>query len=208
MANVETLPLRLKQLGLPTMLQQWENLESEAQDKQWRHAQTKSVNQPQVQALMDDTAWVKNANNVIIFGPSGVGKTHLAAAIGYRMIEQGQRCLFAATTSIVQKLQRARQQYKLPEMLAKLGRYPLLILDDIGYIKKDEMETGVLFELIADRYENTSIIITANQPFAEWDSIFPDNMMAVAAVDRLIHHATIINVKEQSFRKKQADQNC
>ncbi len=167
----------------------------------------KSIHRQQVCALADDPAWVKQANNLIIFGPSGVGKSHLAAAIGYRMIEHGIRCLYTSSTVLVQKLQLARQAYKLPELLAKLGRYPILILDDIGYVKKDETETGVLFELIADRYENASIIITANQPFADWDSIFPDNMMAVAAVDRLIHHATIINIKEQSFRKSQATKN-
>jgi len=124
------------------------------------------------------------------------------------MIAQGIRCFFTATTSLVQKLQQAKMQYKLPEALARLSRYPLLILDDIGYVKKDEMETSVLFELIAERYENNSLIITANQPFAQWDSIFPDNMMAVAAVDRLVHHATIINIKEKSFRKEQAENNA
>ena len=126
------------------------------------------------------------------------------SAIGYRMIELGIRCLFTSTTALVQKLQFAKQQYKLPEMLAKLARYPLIILDDIGYVKKEETETSVLFELIADRYESGSLIITANQPFAEWDRIFPDNMMAVAAVDRLIHHATVISIKEESFRRSQA----
>jgi len=166
---------------------------------------TKSINAAQIEALAENTDWVKNAANVVIFGPSGVGKTHIAAAIAYNLINQGIRGLFASTTEIVQKLQIARKEYRLPEILNKLGRYPLLILDDIGYVKKDEMETSVLFELIADRYENASIIITANQPFAEWDSIFPDNMMAVAAIDRLIHHATIINIKEQSYRKTYAE---
>ena len=78
---------------------------------------------------------------------------------------------------------------------------PTLILDDIGYVKKDDAETSVLFELIADRYESSSLIITANQPFGEWDQIFPDNNMAVAAIDRLVHHATIINIQGNSYRK-------
>lgn len=160
-----------------------------------------SINKQHFLALAEDISWVKQAHNLVIFGPSGVGKTHLAAAIGYRMIEQGLRCLFASTTELVQKMQLAKTQYKLPEMLNRLARYPLLILDDIGYVKKNDTETSVLFELIAERYENNSLIITANQPFAEWDSIFPDNMMAVAAIDRLIHHASIINIKEKSFRQ-------
>ncbi len=163
---------------------------------------TQSINYQQIAALAENPDWVRQANNIVIFGPSGVGKSHLAAAIGYRMIEHGFRCCYTSSTSLVQKLQQAKSVFKLPEFLAKLARFPVLILDDIGYVKKDETETSVLFELIADRYENGTLIITANQPFSEWDSIFPDNMMAVAAVDRLVHHATIINVKEESYRKK------
>ena len=82
----------------------------------------------------------------------------------------------------------------------------LLILDDIGYVKKDEAETSVLFELIAQRYENRSIIITSNQSFKEWDQIFPDSIMAVAAIDRLVHHATIINITDKSYRQLQSTQ--
>lgn len=168
----------------------------------------KSINQAQIGALAENTSWVKNAENLVIFGPSGVGKSHLSAAIGHAMIAQDIRVLFTSTTTLVQKLQTARKEYKLPETLNKLSRFPLLILDDIGYVKKDEHETSVLFELIAHRYESESIIITANQPFSEWDSIFPDNMMAVAAIDRLIHHSTIINIKENSYRKNQADKKA
>ena len=160
----------------------------------------------QIEALSENPAWVRQANNLIIFGPSGVGKTHLASAIAHRLIEQGVRSLFTSTTALVQKLQLARQQYQLPQALARLARTPLLILDDIGYAKKNEMETSVLFELITDRYENASLVITANQPFGEWDSIFPDNMMAVAAIDRLVHHATIINITDESYRKGQANE--
>lgn len=166
----------------------------------------KSINPTQIEALANNGDWVKQAANLVIFGPSGVGKTHLAAAIGYRLIEKGMRVLFTQTTAIVQKLQQARRDYKLPESLTKLGRFHVLILDDIGYVKKDDAETSVLFELIAQRYENCSLIITANQPFSDWDQIFPDNIMAVAAIDRLIHRATIINITEQSYRKYQSNQ--
>jgi DNA replication protein DnaC len=244
MRDTATLPLLLKQLGLPSMYVNWERISNQAQEEGWSYAkylaslselevaarynkrvqrhtkesklppgktlatfnfkEVKSINRPMVEALAENTDWVRKAENLIIFGPSGVGKTHLAAAIGYSMIEQGIRVLFSSTTALVQKLQLARSEYKLPEVINKLGNYPLIILDDIGYVKKDEHESSVLFDLIADRYENSSIIVTANQPFSEWDSIFPDNMMAVAAIDRLIHHAAIINIKEQSYRKSES----
>lgn len=165
----------------------------------------KSINAAQIKALAENNSWVKQANNLVIFGPSGVGKTHLACAIAYPMIEQGSRALFISTTALVQKLQRARSEFKLQDQLSKLARFPLLILEDMSYVKKSEMETSVLFELIADRYETNSLIITSNQPFGEWDQIFPDSTMTVAAIDRLIHHATIINIQEQSYRKAQAN---
>lgn len=155
----------------------------------------------QIQALADNIIWVQEAENLIIFGPSGVGKTHIASAIGHAMISQGIRVLFTSTIALVQELQLAKQEYQLQKALDKLDRFKLLILDDIGYVKKDEAETSVLFELIANRYENGSLIITANQPFSQWDHIFPDNMMAVAAIDRLVHHARIINIQAESYRK-------
>jgi len=168
--------------------------------------QTPSVNAAQIVALANNTDWVQQANNLIVFGPSGVGKTHLVAAISYRLIEQGVRALFTSTTALVQRLQQAKSDYKLSEALAKLARYPLLILDDISYVRKNEAETSVLFELIADRYESNSLIITSNQSFDQWDQIFPDNVMAVAAIDRLIHHATVINITDLSYRKRQSEQ--
>ena len=172
----------------------------------FKHA--KSINQAHIQALVENISWVEKSENIIIFGPSGVGKTHIAAAIGHAQIAQGVRSFFTSTTDLVQKLQLARKEYKLPEMLNRLDKYNLLILDDIGYVKKDETETSVLFELIAHRYECSSMVVTANQPFSEWDKIFPDNMMAVAAIDRLVHHATIINIEQtESYRRKKAANN-
>ena len=104
-------------------------------------------------------------------------------------------------------LQKAKQDLELIDALSKLDKFQLLIIDDIGYVKKSERETQVLFELIAHRYESGSLIITANQPFSEWDSIFSDSMMTVAAIDRIVHHATIIQCNDESFRKKCAFEN-
>lgn len=120
------------------------------------------------------------------------------------MVELGKRVKFLPATTLVQQLQQAKLQLQLPGLLAKLDRYDLLIIDDLGYVKKSEAETSVLFELIAHRYERRSLLITANQPFSQWDSIFTDSMMTVAAIDRLIHHATIIEMQAESFRKQAA----
>jgi len=131
-------------------------------------------------------------------------KTHLAAAIGHGLTEQGIRVRHYTTTALVQRLQQAREQLQLEDPLQKLDKYRVLILDDFGYVKKSDQETYVLFELIAHRYETGSLIITSNQPFSEWDSIFPDEMMTVAAIDRLVHHANLIEVRSDSYRRKAA----
>ena len=166
--------------------------------------QANSINRPQIEALAQDSSWVKAARNLLMFGASGVGKTHLACAIADSLIQHGIRVRYVAATDLVQQLQRARSQHCLDEALNKLDRFELLLLDDIGYVRKDEAETRVLFELIAHRYESSSLMITANQPFSEWDQIFTDTVITVAAIDRLVHHATIIEIKEESYRKKVA----
>lgn len=160
-----------------------------------------SIKRTQLNAFAETTSWVDQAHNLILFGPSGVGKTHLAAAIGKRLVEHGVRVLFAKTTLLVQKLQLAYKEKQLSEMLDKLARYELLILDDIGYVQKSKKEISVLFELIGDRYETKSLLITANQPFDKWENLFPNDITAVAAIDRLVHHATIINIDEESYRR-------
>jgi DNA replication protein DnaC len=165
-----------------------------------------SVNQAHIQHLSQDRKWVDEANNLILLGPSGVGKTHMAAAIGYGLLELGVHVLFSSTTYLVQALQQAKSELKLKQVLDRLSKFQLLILDDIGYVKKSEHETSVLFELIAHRYESGSLIITANQPFGDWDNLFPDKVMAVAAIDRIVHHATIIKVEGESYRANYAKQ--
>jgi DNA replication protein DnaC len=154
--------------------------------------------------LAQDTTWLQNAGNCLIFGPSGVGKTHLAAGLTRRMVELGKRAKFFAANALVQELQHAKLQLQLPGFLKKLDRFDLLVLDDLGYVKKSEAETSVLFELIAHRYERKSLLITANQPFSQWDSIFADSMMTVAAVDRLVHHGVIFEIKTESYRRQAA----
>ena len=141
-----------------------------------------------------------------MFGPPGVGKSHLAAALGHAMVDAGYRVLFTRTTDLVQQLQAARQDLKLAGTIEKLDKYHLLILDDLSYVQKSQAETSVLFELVSARYERRSILITANQPFGAWDAIFPEPAMTVAAIDRLVHHAIIIlEMNTDSYRRKSAE---
>jgi DNA replication protein DnaC len=143
-----------------------------------------TLSKAQVMALVAGDSWLEKGDNLLVFGPPGGGKSHLAAAIGLGLVENGWRVLFARTTDLVQRLQVARRELALESAIAKLDRYHLLILDDLAYITKDQAETSVLFELISARYERRSLLITANQPFGEWNRIFPDPAMTLAAVDR------------------------
>ena len=162
-----------------------------------------------LEALAADPSWVKRSENLLFFGPSGAGKTHLAAAICNGLIEQGIRVRYYQATALVQELQRARKELQLERVLVRLDRYAVIVLDDIGYVRKSEAETHALFELIAHRYETGSMVITANHSFSSWDQIFSDTIMTVAAIDRLVHHAIIIELEVDSFRKKQAmGRNC
>ena len=138
------------------------------------------------------------------FGPPGGGKSHLAAAIGLALVEGGWKVLFSRTTDLVQKLQVARRDLGLEAAINKLDRFDLVILDDFAYVIKDQAETSVLFELIGARYERRSLLITANQPFGEWNKVFPDPIMTLAAVDRLVHHATILEMNVESYRRRAA----
>jgi DNA replication protein DnaC len=163
-----------------------------------------NLKKPHVESLSTGESWVKQGANLLIFGPSGVGKTHVANAIGIELLEQGSRVLFTRTTALVQKLQSAKQSLTLPSALKKLDKYDCLVLDDFGYVQRDSHETSVLFELISERYERKSIIITCNQAFDEWDKIFEDKVMAIAAIDRLVHNATILEINAESYRKTNA----
>jgi DNA replication protein DnaC len=160
--------------------------------------------QQQMIALMDHIDWVHHAENVLLIGPSGVGKTHIAAAIAHRLIERNVRVQWFSAIELVQSLQKSKRDLDLMTAMTQLDKFQVLIVDDIGYVKKTDAETQVLFEFIAHRYESGSLIITANQPFSQWDNIFPDTMMTVAAIDRIIHHATIIEIEGESYRRKQS----
>jgi DNA replication protein DnaC len=162
------------------------------------------ISKAQVMAITAGDAWLSKGANLLLFGPPGSGKTHLASAIGLTLVENGWRVLFTRTTDLVQKLQIARRELALEASINRLDRFDLLILDDLSYISKDQAETSVLFELISARYERRSMLITANQPFGDWDKVFPDPAMTLAAVDRLVHHATILEMNVESYRRRAA----
>lgn len=146
--------------------------------------------------MAEGDGWLQAGHNLLALGPPGSGKTHLASGSGYELVQRGHRVLMARTSDLVQRLQTARQDLALTQEIAKL--------DDISYVRKDQAETCALFELIAARYERRSIMVTANQPFSGWDAIFPDKAMTVAAIDRLVHHATIFEMNVESYRRRSA----
>lgn len=163
-----------------------------------------SVSKAQVMAMAEGTEWLDRGANVLLFGPPGVGKSHLISGLGHALIDAGRRVLFTRCSHLVQRLQAARRDLRLPQELARLDRFDLLILDDLSYVRRDQAETSVLFELIAERYERKSLAITANTTFSQWGDVFVDPAMTVAAVDRLVHHSTILEMNVESYRRRVA----
>jgi DNA replication protein DnaC len=150
-------------------------------------------------------AFVTEATNVIAIGPPGVGKSHALAALGYALVQQGHTVRWTSTAALVQRLLAAKRDLRLPAEVAKLDRIACLILDDIGYVQQSREEMEVLFTLLADRYERRSVLITTNLVFSQWETIFKDPMTTMAAVDRLVHHAVILDLGGvASYRAKQA----
>ena len=149
--------------------------------------------------------WVERAENILAFGLPGRGKTHLVCAIARELIlKRDYRVYFTTTFHLVQKLLLAKRDLKIEALLDKLDRFDVMILDDIGYVQQSRDEMEVLFTFLAERYERKSLMITSNLIFSEWDKIFKDPMTTAAAIDRLIHHALILELDGDSYRAKNA----
>jgi DNA replication protein DnaC len=148
---------------------------------------------------------VRRGDNLLCFGLPGRGKSHLCAALGREWVETGQlKVLFTPTFKLVTQLLAAKRDLRLPAVLAKLERFDAIILDDLGYVQQSREEMEVLFTFLAERYEKKTTVITTNLVFSEWDRIFKDPMTTMAAVDRLVHHATILEFNGESHREQAA----
>jgi DNA replication protein DnaC len=149
-------------------------------------------------------AFLSTASNVIAVGKPGVGKSHLAAALGHELILLGHAVLYTSTYALVQRLLAAKRDLRLPQEVAKLDRFACLILDDIGYVQQDREEMEVFFTLLAERYERKSVVITTNLVFSEWERVFKDPMTTLAAIDRVVHHSVIVDLMAMESYRAQA----
>jgi DNA replication protein DnaC len=157
----------------------------------------------QVRTLLDGS-FVQRRENVLVFGKSGSGKTHLLAALGQELIRLGRTVYFATCSLLVQELLLAKRELKLTKVLKRLSGYEALIIDDLGYVQQSREEMEVLFTLLAERYERGSVLLTSNLPFSKWETIFKDPMTTAAAIDRLVHHSVILELNISSYRLEQA----
>jgi len=243
MSAAESLPLRLRELKLPSFVAHHTALAQQAEQGGWsfpayllelcelelreRHErkierlrrgsqlppektlatlETKRLPAPVRRQLptLCEGGFLERAENLLAFGLPGRGKTHLVCAIGHELVQKGYQVLFVPTYRLVQRLLAAKRELALPAEMRKLDRCDLVILDDLGYVQQDREEMEVLFTFLAERYERRSVAITSNLVFSEWDRIFKDAMTTAAAIDRLVHHSTILELTGKSYRSEAA----
>jgi DNA replication protein DnaC len=149
--------------------------------------------------------FVAARENVVFLGPPGTGKTHLAIGLGVRACQAGHRVLFATAVPWVARLADAHAHGTLQAELVRLGRYPLLVVDEVGYIPFEPEAANLFFQLVSARYERASLIVTSNKPFGRWGEVFGDDVVAAAMIDRLVHHAEVISLKGDSYRLRNRD---
>lgn len=161
-----------------------------------------SLDQRQVRELAG-LSFVARAHNVVILGPPGVGKTHLSVALAVKAVEAGYTVLFLSLEALMTRLVKAKHENRLDRALQQLTYPKLLIIDEIGYLPLSREEASLFFRLVVRRYERASMIVTSNKSFLDWGDVFNDHVLATAILDRLLHHATSLNIKGDSYRLKE-----
>jgi DNA replication protein DnaC len=159
----------------------------------------------QVRTLLDGS-FVERRENLLLFGKTGTGKTHLLSAISQELVRAGRKVIFSPCSLLVQELLVAKRDLKLSRVLKRLSGFEVLVIDDIGYVQQSREEMEVLFTLLAERYERGTVMLTSNLPFSKWEAIFKDPMTTAAAIDRLVHHSVILELNVASYRLEAAKQ--
>jgi len=149
--------------------------------------------------------FVTGRDNVVFLGPPGTGKTHLSIGLGIRACQAGHRVAFATAAEWVDRLGDAHTKGRLHDELTRLGRIPLLVIDEVGYIPFEAEAANLFFQLVSSRYERASVVVTSNKPFGRWGEVFGDDTVAAAMIDRLVHHADVVSLRGDSYRLKGRD---
>lgn len=160
-----------------------------------------ALNRDQI-AHLGGGVFLSQARNIVLLGPPGTGKTHLAIALGIKAAHAGHRVLFGTAVEWVARLQEAHSRGRLAAEILKLRRYELIIVDEVGYIPFEQDAANLFFQLVSSRYEHASLVLTSNLPFARWGDVFGDQVVASAMIDRIVHHADVITLKGASYRLK------